>query len=237
MNNLLISIGIYLAVMIFLSLIAYIQTKKINIFDVAVCIIAFLLDLVLLTLPSIPFLKYTQWNWQGKILESILGIILILILSRRIKPENFGFTFKVQTGGWKFFWVATLLICILSFVQVFFGTKLGMPNLETFLFELTMPGIAEEIVYRGLILGLLNHVFGRNFQLFGVRFGWGSIISSVIFGMVHGLNPETLAISFFPLISTAIIGFLFCILTEKSKSIWPSILMHNITNTFNIFLI
>jgi uncharacterized protein len=234
--NILIYIGIHLAIMLILSLIAYIQTKRINILNLMVFIFAFFLDIFLLTQPSIGIFKSTQWNWQGKILETLLGIILILILSRRIPIEDFGFTFKVQYEAWKFFWIITLTICFLSSLQLFFGSKLAIPNLETFLFQATMPGIAEELVYRGLMLGLLNQSFGRNLKMFGISFGWGSIITSIIFGLIHGFDPQTLAISFFPVIGTGIAGFIFCLIAEKSKSIWPSILMHNITNTFNIFI-
>jgi hypothetical protein len=110
MNNILITIGIFLAVMIINSLIAFIQTKKINIFNITTFVIVFFLDILLLTAPSVGIFKGTQWNWQGKILETTLGIIIIFVLSKRIKLKDFGFTFKVQNGGWKFFWIITLIV-------------------------------------------------------------------------------------------------------------------------------
>ena len=55
----------------------------------------------------------------------------------------------------------------------------------TIVFTVVFCGIGEEVLFRGYIQGRLNKMFGRPFNILGVRFGWGLIITSVIFGGGH----------------------------------------------------
>src|SRR6185436_12936637 len=43
-------------------------------------------------------------------------------------------------------------------------------------------GIGEEVFYRGYIQSRINESFGRPFQLGGLQFGAGLLISSLLFG-------------------------------------------------------
>jgi membrane protease YdiL (CAAX protease family) len=58
----------------------------------------------------------------------------------------------------------------------------------TLFFTMIFCGFGEEVFFRGYIQGRLNKQFGRPFQIFGVSFGWGLIITSLIFGIGHGLS-------------------------------------------------
>lgn len=51
-----------------------------------------------------------------------------------------------------------------------------------------MPGINQELIYHGLLLGLLNKIFERKFRMFKTNFGWSTIITSLIFGILHGFQ-------------------------------------------------
>jgi uncharacterized protein len=48
---------------------------------------------------------------------------------------------------------------------------------------------AEELLFRGYIQSRLNAAFGRPFALLGARCGWGLVLTSVLFGAWHVLNP------------------------------------------------
>ncbi len=50
-------------------------------------------------------------------------------------------------------------------------------------------GFGEEIFFRGYIQSRLNQAFGRPFRFMGVDFGIGLILSSLLFGFIHALNP------------------------------------------------
>lgn len=50
-------------------------------------------------------------------------------------------------------------------------------------------GIGEEVFFRGYVQSRLNEALGRPFEAWGVRFGLGLILASLLFGLVHALNP------------------------------------------------
>ena len=105
---------------------------------------------------------------------------------------------------------------------------------EYLFFELSMPGLDEEIFYRGIGLALLNRAFGKNQNLFGAKIGWGLIIISILFGLAHGVDlteQMKLKVDFFSVFLTAVAGFLLGWLRERSGSLVLPIAAHNLGNT------
>jgi membrane protease YdiL (CAAX protease family) len=51
-------------------------------------------------------------------------------------------------------------------------------------------GFGEEIMYRGFVQSRLNQAFGRPFTFFGVPWGWGLVLTSLLFGFTHVLNVD-----------------------------------------------
>lgn len=49
-------------------------------------------------------------------------------------------------------------------------------------------GFGEEIFFRGYIQSRVNQSFGRPWRFFGLQFGVGLIVSSLLFGFIHALN-------------------------------------------------
>ena len=96
-----------------------------------------------------------------------------------------------------------------------------------------MPGLEEELWYRGIFLYFLNESFGKHWTVFGAKMGWGALVTTLLFGLSHGLSLEKdMAINFdlASVISTGIIGFVFVWAREKCGSIVPGILGHNLFN-------
>jgi len=94
-------------------------------------------------------------------------------------------------------------------------------------------GFGEEILYRGYMHSRLNEVFGKPYTFYGVAFGWGALITALLFGFTHvgilrwilGLNTQvTLAWGFWTVFSGLVFGFV----REKSGSILPSALLHGL---------
>lgn len=94
-------------------------------------------------------------------------------------------------------------------------------------------GPGEEILFRGFIESRLNQSFPGSWIFFGVRWGWGVIMSAFFFGLFHLLNlPALLAGRVAPLwglgLSTACWGLFFSFIREKSGSILAPSLVHGI---------
>jgi uncharacterized protein len=61
-----------------------------------------------------------------------------------------------------------------------------------FIFYIFFLGFGEELLFRGYIQSRLNEAWGRPFQFFGVPWGWGLVIASLIFGLMHVVNIGSL---------------------------------------------
>jgi membrane protease YdiL (CAAX protease family) len=181
---------------------------------------------------SIDF-EHTMWNWEGKFLAMVFSIIFVLFY-RKIPLAEYGLTWRHQPSS--------LMPClILTTYYVAAGFIIGLLtysgygfSLEYLFFELSMPGLDEEIFYRGVGLALLNRAFGKNRDLFGAKIGWGLIIISLLFGLIHGVyfsDGLKLEVDLFSVLLTAISGFLLGWLRERSGSLVLPIAAHNLGNT------
>ncbi|WP_120496592.1 CPBP family intramembrane glutamic endopeptidase [Kiloniella sp. EL199] len=75
---------------------------------------------------------------------------------------------------------------------------------------------AEEIVFRGVILGWLDKKLGKYLAI---------LISSFLFGSTHGIP------ALIPALTVA--GIAFSVIVYKSQSLWPAIILHS---GFNMFM-
>jgi len=53
------------------------------------------------------------------------------------------------------------------------------------LFYALVPGLEEELFYRGVLLGMLGPVFSRSIRLPGAYTTWGGLASALLFGLGH----------------------------------------------------
>lgn len=60
----------------------------------------------------------------------------------------------------------------------------------TFICYAFFVGFGEEIMYRGFVQSRLNQAFGRPFVFLGVPWGWGLVLTSLLFGFTHVLNVD-----------------------------------------------
>ncbi len=195
-------------------------------------------NLLLTSGSNINFFQGQQWNWVGKGLAIIAGLLFIAIIPT-FNRTTFGITTKMS-------WSETKPLLNFCFIYLIIRTGLNATssdatlsiNAETTLYQVTMPGLQEELLYRGILLGLLSSIFiNPSFTFLKVNFGLAAIITSLLFGFAHGINfNENYSFSFnyFALFRTAFDGFLFALLTAKTKSIFPGIVFHNILNVIGI---
>ena len=111
-------------------------------------------------------------------------------------------------------------------------------DLNPLLYTAIMPGLAEELIYRGLLLTLLNKIFERKFKVLGTNFGWGAVLTSIAFGLVHGFqlgDNFQFHFDFMTTFLTGFYGFLYALMRERSGSLIFPILGHSTVDFFNFF--
>lgn len=177
----------------------------------------------------------SDWNWQGKALA--LAATLAVASSPVFGRRACGFTFRQAPGGWKPAVAVSLL-----YVGLFLVLALIFPNepasAETLAFQLTMPGVEEELFYRGLLLLTLGRAFTGRVRLLGVEWGWGAILSCALFGMAHAFaysdggfrfDPVTMAL-------TALPSLIAVWLVLRTRSVLLPVLLHNFGNAITLLL-
>jgi uncharacterized protein len=194
----------------------------------------FILDQIILKLPlKIQKLQgiYVKWNWTGKIFGIAFGIIVYLLLRKKLKPFDF-LRFNQDAKSLKKTLLITTIITCFTFFN-FFGTSKEF-DIETLIYELTMPGFDEEVMYRGILLGLLLTCFKDVIKIGKRTFGNPSVLFiGLLFGFAHGLGlDDNLKLKFDPysFIYTFIPGYAWSWITMESKSILQATISHNMSN-------
>ncbi|BAV07056.1 CPBP family intramembrane glutamic endopeptidase [Filimonas lacunae] len=103
---------------------------------------------------------------------------------------------------------------------------------ETLLFQLLLPGIDEEMMFRGVLLGLLLTALKERIALIGSP---AIGITAVLFGCSHAVTVGAhYSIHFDPFyfLQTALAGYVWGWITFKSRSILLAIVSHNLCNFF-----
>lgn len=152
-------------------------------------------DSLLLRLPSIIDSIYfysqgLQWNWLGKFL-SIAWVLLFLWLGP-LSASDIGLTLKQRSGTvFPAVKITIIYVFISVSIQLFLLGVSPKVTTETLLFQATMPGLAEEPVFSGVLLTLIIFTLGGKIDR--NKFNWtrANVIAVIVvaftFGIVHAL--------------------------------------------------
>lgn len=182
------------------------------------------------------FIPGAEWNWEGKLMALAASIIIASL--GVFGWRRSGLTFRQLPGSLgPALVVLGLYVAFFVGLVVVFGGEEG--SAETIAFQLTMPGLEEEIFFRGIFLLALNEAFRGRVRFLGIRWGWGALLSSFLFGLGHALSysagegflldPVTLALAAVP-------SLLAVWLRERTGSIVMPILAHNAGNSISLLI-
>ncbi len=234
---------IWLGIILPLLIIAQITTKQTNPKYLLLFCGYFILDSYIRIL-GFQFIKLDflglNGNWSGMILSLIFALIFIFYHSKQIR-KDIGFTtdFNKKTVRLGVLIFLGFLICDFAFKMMLFP-KGGEFNLEQFLFQATLPGLTEEIVFRGILLWILSKAFVPSKKIKGILFGWGFIIVTFLFAMMHGVvltesmefRIDYVTIIYLTLITSLSLG----LLRKFSGNLILPTLGHNVVNLMNFFI-
>jgi membrane protease YdiL (CAAX protease family) len=169
----------------------------------------------------------SNWNWVGKI-YTIIGSILFLIFYRKYPLKDYFLTFKQEN---KFFKKGVLIIISLLIFKttLMFFAPTKLLNWETLFYQFSMPGIDEEIAYRGIMLGLLTKILKCKNLILNSSV-W---ITAILFGFAHGLSLSkefSIIFNIQPFLITMFHGLIWGWITIRSGSILLALISHNLGN-------
>lgn len=190
---------------------------------------AMLLTYAPLLIESLP--RAGRLNWTGKLLS--LGYVgfAFVTLPSAIKQAS-GLLVLPERAQWRFAGLMLGSFALFGIANSFAVKGTGDP-LEATLFQLTLPSLSEELLFRTVLLALLAGIGAAQSPGLPSRFGRAAVATSVLFGLIHGflLSPTTgFVIQPVPIVATGLFGAAFAWLTIRTGSVWPALVAHSLVN-------
>jgi len=165
------------------------------------------------------FINYRQWS--GSLILACVEVVVLVAVGWLLKHK------PTHGDG-----VLIGVTIPTAFAALVFRATVGNA-VSAFVFYVCFLGLGEELLFRGYIQSRLNLAFGRPYQFFGVHWGWGVIIASALFGLMHVLNLGGLAggrwrLAWWWGFWTFFGGLVFGFVREKTGSIVAPMLLHGL---------
>lgn len=187
-------------------------------------------------IPLSTLLPQLEWNWAGKIAATIstLAALAVLMGLRLVRPGEAGLTLRQAPGSVAPALAATAVLTITGVgIEALLrdGTDTG---LERLLYQASMPGLDEELFFRGLMLAAMSMALtSPRVRILGAPIGWAGFLIALLFGLGHGLVFEEGAgvhIAWLALGVTAYLGLGLLWIRERTGSVLIPIFSHNLIN-------
>jgi membrane protease YdiL (CAAX protease family) len=128
--------------------------------------------------------------WLSKVAGIGWSVLLVAGL-RWTTPGEAGWRLPAPASG-RAVLPAILVLASAFFVNAYLARQSARPLwLPEQLFYATLPGLEEELFYRGALLGLLGRIFARTLPLPGTRTSWGGLMGVLFFALGHFLKFPT----------------------------------------------
>lgn len=193
---------------------------------------------VVFLFPQLDFIG-GYWNWSGKAFSIIVSVLFYFIFKSKLKENDF-FTLKQVPNSLKPAIFVSILVLFYTFLNAYFCFNSDTFDFETLLFQLTMPGLDEEISYRGILLGMFLTALKPSRKMKRLRIEPAIWIVSFWFGMVHSFgfdNEWRVTQDWFIFLNSFLIGFALAWVAQKTKSILLPIIVHNLSNVIVVLVV
>jgi hypothetical protein len=166
-------------------------------------------------------------RWLSRFAQLVTGVVLVALLWRRdpqLTAEPLGLTLRQAPGSLPWFIVGLAALMLLGLLPGGMeGAAAVPPGAAGWLYHLTLPGIEEELMYRGLLLSLFAAALN------GARV-WAAVIATLVFALAHGVTPgaEGIGVNFVMLGYTLVIGAILAAMRLRSGSLLMPALGHNL---------
>jgi hypothetical protein len=169
-------------------------------------------------------------RWYSRIAQLSTGAAIAYLLWNRhrlLTAAGLGLTLKQKPGSlpWSLLGIAALVA--LGFAPVGMDSGNGaMPSALAFLYHLTLPGIEEELMYRGLEVSLLSIALGGTAK----AIGWAAVMATMVFALAHGVFPSggQIAVNPFMIGYVFVAGTIMVAVRLRSGSLLMSAIGHNL---------
>jgi uncharacterized protein len=168
-----------------------------------------------------------EWNWAGKIFSLAWAVAFVYFGPLRWKEV--GATWRQRPGS--MIPAALVTVAVMAFIAFMLDAP-QRTDPETLAFQATMPGLAEELAYRGVFFALLVRAFESGREASGGALVYATVVTALAFGLLHGLHYSAGQVHFdvmafaFPFLGGLVFGWM----RAYTGSLLFPVLAHNGAN-------
>lgn len=168
-----------------------------------------------------------ETRWFSRLAQLGTGAALVALLWRRdpqLSPHHLGLTLRQAPGSLPWSVAGSAVLVLLGLLPGGMeGSAGASPDATAWLYHLTLPGIEEELMYRGLLLSLFAAALG------GARV-WAAVMATLVFALAHGITPgpDGIGLNFVMLGYTLLVGAILAAMRLRSGSLLLPALGHNL---------
>jgi membrane protease YdiL (CAAX protease family) len=137
-------------------------------------------------------------------------------------------------------WLLTSLLLLVAMLPVAMALYWGAPAGQVAgraASLILFTGFGEELFFRGYVQSRLNEQFGRRWNVLEARCGAALLITSILFGAIHVINPTRPYQSHWEFdpawgLRTCGSGLMFGWLRERTGTIWAGAVVHALTGEY-----
>ena len=189
-------------------------------------IITILLIIIYVVSNSFCMQNFGIGDYRTTIMNFVLSLAIIVFILKNKLGEYYGLTTLPRFKDFLYF---IPLVIIIS-VNLWSGIHINNSDTEIIFYILSMIGVGflEEIIFRGFLFKMMEKDnVNRAIIVTSITFGIGHIVNL--------LNGADLVPTLIQICYAIAIGYLFVIIFQKGKSLWPCVITHAVFNALSIF--
>jgi hypothetical protein len=177
-----------------------------------------------------------EWNWTGKAAAIVLTLAMMGRLPGATRAE-FGLTLRWTPGSVVPVSLVAAGLCSFSWGLQALLTEAEPVAVERLAYQALMPGLDEELFFRGLLLAVFLRIFPDPERSGPAPIGWAALCVTALFAIGHGLRitPDGIQGSAVVLAVTGLIGLGLLWIRRRSGTLIAPLFVHNLINLGNGF--
>lgn len=179
---------------------------------------------------AVPISAGLHWNWLGKVFA--LAVALFVWQRSGLSRDDIGLTMRQQAGSLLPAGLVVVLICAFAWTYEAIRSDGSSLSPERLLFQAIMPGLDEELVFRGLLFAFLIRAFGNGGEMTRASLWWAGTAVTFLFAAGHGLFvvEGAIQVDWHALVESGTIGAGLLWLRVRTGSLVMPVLAHNLSN-------
>lgn len=170
--------------------------------------------------------NFGSTDFRSTIVNAVFSLIIIGFITKNKLGEYYGLTSFPKPKQFLYF----IPLFILMSVNLWTGLNINNTITEIIFFMISMVfvGFLEEIIFRGFLYKMMAKDNVKT----------ATLVTSLTFGIGHIinlLNGADLVPTLMQVVYAVATGYLFVVILQKSKSLWPCIITHSVVNALSIF--